>query len=143
MQSNIKIYDAIDENQYNKYIFDEMSGGFIAVHKAHGRNELEQNLEIARILAQQGERIFLLEDIKNNPSPEFAARGGVSVETHGRVSLPEYKFAGSNNIDSVAWHDRNTNKTKPVGIKAPNELNIHDMSGNVWELCNNCYKRWY
>ncbi len=59
---------------------------------------------------------------------EYAARGGAQ----GRG----YKYAGSNDPDKVAWHNRNNNsETRPVGRKAPNELGLHDMSGNVWECC--------
>ena len=57
---------------------------------------------------------------------EFAARGG--NRSRG------YKYAGSNDIGTVAWYGSNSgDKTHPVGAKAPNELGIYDMSGNVWE----------
>jgi len=57
---------------------------------------------------------------------EFAARGG-------NLSLG-YKYSGSNNINEVAWYKSNSgNETKPVATKAPNELGLYDMSGNVCE----------
>ncbi|MBR4829877.1 MAG: formylglycine-generating enzyme family protein [Muribaculaceae bacterium] len=59
---------------------------------------------------------------------EFAARGG--NKTHG------YTYAGSNDIDAVAWYCDNSDMTHPVGQKAPNELGIYDMSGNVTEWCS-------
>ena len=59
---------------------------------------------------------------------EFAARGG--NKSHG------YVFSGSNTIDDVAWYYSNSGSSAhPVATKAPNELGIYDMSGNVIEWC--------
>ena len=57
---------------------------------------------------------------------EYAARSG------GKAEL----YAGGNNVDAVAWYEKNSgHTTHPVGTKSPNGFGLYDMSGNVWELC--------
>jgi formylglycine-generating enzyme len=89
---------------------------------------------------------------------EYAARGG----PHWR---DDFAFSGSNDPDAVAWYGprwgradqtlvrvlgwpagwRGANRIRrllprhtrphPVASKAPNQLSLYDMSGNVWEWC--------
>ena len=45
-----------------------------------------------------------------------------------------YQYAGSDELDRVAWHEGNaSNTTHPVAQKAPNAWFLYDLSGNVWE----------
>ncbi len=59
---------------------------------------------------------------------EYAARGG-------RYSQG-YEYAGSDKLKQVGWYDENSGyETHEVGLLLANELGIHDLSGNVWEWC--------
>lgn len=72
------------------------------------------------------------------PSAEqwkYAAQGG--NKTHN------YTYAGSNTPDDVAWYSANCSSKQTVKTKAPNELGIYDMSGNVGEFVSTLAQGYY
>lgn len=66
---------------------------------------------------------------------QYAAKGGQKSQG--------YTYSGSNTPGDVAWYSTNTSSKQNVKTKAPNELGIYDMSGNVGEFVTDTYSNNY
>ena len=67
---------------------------------------------------------------------EYVARGGNRRKSH--------RFSGGDRLSAVGWYkDNSGGNVHPVGKKAPNELDVYDLSGNIWEWCYDWYDEAY
>lgn len=163
------VHDSCDERPVHKVCVDGFWMGKYEVTQAEWQRVMENNpsrfkgdrnpveqaswseiQEFIRKLNAGGDGRFRL---PTEAEWEYAARSGGRNE----------KFAGGNDPDLVAWHSGNSGQKKnaagndqhlvaayvgglksghsshPVGTKAPNGLGLYDMSGNVWEWCEDVY----
>ena len=71
---------------------------------------------------------------------DFVDIEGKRVSAIGSGLLILVGVTRDDTADDVAWHSGNSSKaTHPVATKTANELDLYDMSGNVYEWCQDCY----
>lgn len=67
---------------------------------------------------------------------EYGARAGTETEYLWGYNKEE--------VGAYAWYEDNSgSRTNPVGVKKPNDWGLYDMTGNVWEWCNDKYSSEY
>ncbi|MBN1444455.1 MAG: formylglycine-generating enzyme family protein, partial [Planctomycetes bacterium] len=86
-----------------------------------------------------------VESVSWDDCREFCRKAGLRLPTEAQW---EYAcragkagpHAGTGKLDEMGWYRSNSGgKTQPVGSKRPNGFGLHDMHGNVWELCEDVY----
>ena len=81
-----------------------------------------------------------IRELNNQTGKNFRLPTEAEWEYAAKSGGKNGKYAGGNDIDTVAWYSNNSGKiTHPVGQKQSNGLGIYDMSGNVWEWVNDWY----
>ncbi|MEG2848057.1 MAG: SUMF1/EgtB/PvdO family nonheme iron enzyme, partial [Bacilli bacterium] len=120
----LEFCNKLSEKQGLQPVYQILFGKFLKINQKNGE-AVDPNL--ADFNKTEGYRL------PTQVEWEWFARGGQVAIERGTFDT---NYAGSENIDEIAWHGTNSiRRTHEVGTKKPNELNIYDCNGNIWEWC--------
>ena len=75
---------------------------------------------------------------------EYACRAGSTADYYWGQSYPPQTSADTAEISAhVWWWNNSPNSTQPVATKPANAFGLYDMSGNVWQWCNDWWAQGY
>ncbi|MEM9936224.1 MAG: formylglycine-generating enzyme family protein [Bacteroidota bacterium] len=119
-------------------VMEENPSAFPSLQRPVEQVSWEDCLRFLEKINEEVERPFRL---PSEAEWEYAARGGKNRD---------WKFAGSPNVREVAffskWDEKSINTSQdisqPAGLRLPNELGLYDISGNIWEWCEDWYGKY-
>ncbi len=83
-----------------------------------------------------------IKKLNNRAGHTFTLPSEAQWEYAARSGGKNQKYSGGDDVNRFAWYNKNSsNSTHKVGTKMSNDLGIHDMSGNVWEWCQDIYAK--
>ena len=114
-----------------------------ALYKTVNGNSSSSQLPISNI--SYSGAIAFIEKLNNYTNLNFAIPSEAQwmYASKGGSKTQNYTYAGSNTPGDVAWYSANCSSKQNVKTKAPNELGIYDMSGNVGEFVSDVYSSSY
>lgn len=132
----------------NKYEFteDEWKGLLGTTNSQDGHSVITYK-HLPMVNVSFGEvSMILLDSLRNMTGINFQIPSVADWQyaAHGGKNHENTQYVGSNEVDEVAWYQKNScGKVHPSDGqqgKAPNNLDLFDMSGNVSEMCNEPYE---
>lgn len=128
----------IGQTEVTQELWEAVMGEPIYYHRDENNNHPIEDVswnQCQMFISKLNEKTGLEFRLPTEAEWEYAARGG--NKSRG------YRYSGSDYYEDVAWTpETSESHSHEVAQKEPNELGIFDMSGNVWEWCQDYFGRY-